>query len=319
MSGGLDKGEVVGCLAVDAALGGLGVSYRRSGTQYRIWVCPLCGPHGHDSIVVSAASGAWQCKVCGGRGDKLALVAGLAGLDIKAEFPRVVALAADLAGVGQMSGVERDRLRQRVELRGQEVERRLLARREGAIRAAPGVWQRLSRESEAGLTYLRGRGLGAAAGEVRYGRHSVCLPLWWEGAIVNVVGRRWDGGEPRVRGLDGGPTLGSFGPGLGDGDGFVVVVEGWADYLSARVLWPSRVVLGAHGCVRIPDVAQLAAVIAKRLGQGVLFVPHPDQAGHTGANDGIAQVMRAGVSEEDIEVYEPGDGDLNNELCAAVH
>jgi hypothetical protein len=93
-----------------------------------------------------------------------------------------------------------------------------------------------------------------------------------------------------------------------------VIVEGLMDWLSARVLWPTRLILGAHGAGRLPDVAEIAAPVA--VGRGVVVIPHDDDAGKRYADRAYVALVKGGVPSEDIEIgiVEAGCNDLNDEL-----
>ncbi len=136
-----------------------------------------------------------------------------------------------------------------------------------------------------------------------------------------MVGRRFDGGEPKVRGLAGCGTLGAFGNArlLHRTIGPVVVVESFADWLSARVLWPERLVLGAHGAGRLPEVATIAGELAGPAQRGLLFVPHDDDVGRRQVRRATKAAAAAGVPEEDQEVFLVGHPfkDLNDYLRGA--
>lgn len=323
MAGRLDKADVVALLSPERVLDSFGIEHHRSGSQIRTQHCPACGQRSRDAVTISASDGRWRCHAHECKGDLLAMVAGYASLDVERDFTRVLELAADIAGVLALPGRDEELAQRRAAAAARGAAERAAAEaaRARAEGGAGAIWDRLARQSDAGAAYLRERRLERAAGEVRYGRHSICLPLFdGSGTIRNVVGRRFDGGEPKVRGLASCSTLGTFGdPGrLRSTIGDLVVVEGVADYLSARVLWPERLTLGAHGAGRIPDVGELAGRLAAPAKRGVLFVPHNDDVGGRQVDRGIVAAIKAGMAIEDIEVYvlEPEWKDLNDYLRA---
>lgn len=325
MTARLDKAEVLGALGAEAVLAHFGIEFQRRGDELRCQVCPGCGPRTRrDAVAINSDTGRWCDHAHGCRGDLFDLVAGLAGLDIERDFGAVLAVAAELAGVNPVEASD-ERRRHLAELRARreaEEAARSAEREEARARAAaaaPGIWARLNRTSKAGLAYLRRRGVEAARGDVRFGRRSVCIPLRdAAGAIVNVVGRLFveDPRAPKIRGLAGCSTAGTFGD-LGKADtttGPVVIVEGLMDWLSARVLWPDRLNLGAHGAGRLPHVAELAAPLARK--RGVLLVPHADDAGQRYCDRAIAALVKGGVEMGAIQLFlvEAGDKDLNDQL-----
>lgn len=125
-----------------------------------------------------------------------------------------------------------------------------------------------------------------------------------------------DGREPKVRGLAGCPTAGTLVGALPDiaGPVTVIIVEGLADALTARLIWPDAVVLGAHGAGRMALIAGHAArrvrLVGGRLGLGC----HADDAGESATERAgraaIAVGLRLGV---DLAVIDHGDAkDLND-------
>jgi hypothetical protein len=108
------------------------------------------------------------------------------------------------------------------------------------------------------------------------------------GNLVDVRARRAEvrEGEPKIMGMPGGVTgeggelVGCYGmPHLLDAD-VGIVVEGWADYLTACMVWPDADVLGAVDAGSYPLVAgRLARSLAERgRGRLVLVVQHdPDR------------------------------------------
>jgi predicted P-loop ATPase len=77
----------------------LGLAYRREGGGAKI-SCPWHSEQNPDCSVTLGPDGTIRvhCFACGGGGDALSLIAQVRGLDIKADFKRVVQEAADLLG-----------------------------------------------------------------------------------------------------------------------------------------------------------------------------------------------------------------------------
>lgn len=297
------------------------------GRQRRARVCPACGPRSRDAVVVDTDRELWCCHVCGDGGDALAAVAGLAGLDVRRDWPRVMALAADLVGVrldeapDPRRAVERARDREhRRQLHRAELARRQAeddAARAGAIDRARALWPTLARDDERGRRYLDGRGLTAdaliAAGAVRFWPDgSPAVALHDEaGAIISVVRRLLEPGEgPKVLGPRRCPTAGTLVGRVPDiaAGAVVVVCEGVADALAASLVWPTAVVLGAHGANCYPLVAghaarRLVAVCGGRLALAV----DDDDTGRIAGERAIGAIADAGFDLAAVEVIELGD------------
>lgn len=95
----VDKRDIVAALSPTAVLDHFAVEYRRSGAELRFSICPGCGPRSRaDTVSASRETGRWKCHAHDCAGDLLAMVAGFAGVDIRRDFERVLAVAADIAG-----------------------------------------------------------------------------------------------------------------------------------------------------------------------------------------------------------------------------
>lgn len=325
--------DKVPVLAALAALGAEGVlpllriTARRSGVRFRTATCPARGgDHSRGDAVVVEETGVFHCKACQAGGDLLTFAALMLGHDPRRDFPGALAAVADLIGVEAGEADDSTRARQR----------RLLAEREAAAarrraeqqaihrRAEAGaahIWERLSTTSERGLAYLCQRRLDAAAGEVRFGRRHVCLPLRAaDGAVRNIAGRRIDGGQPKVRCLKDCRKVGyAFGDlrKLATTSGPIVVVEGLADFLAARLRWPDRLVFGADGCDCLPHVARMLALVA--VDRGLVLVPHRDAAGIGAVERATVAATAAGISADAIEIFDVAPhGDLADLWRAAA-
>lgn len=96
----VDKRDIVAALTPAAVLEHFGVAYRISGAEWRFAVCPACGARSRwDAVSCNRSTGRWRCHVHDCRGDLLSMVAGFAGVDVRADFHRVLRVAADIAGV----------------------------------------------------------------------------------------------------------------------------------------------------------------------------------------------------------------------------
>lgn len=320
--GQLDKDDVLAALSVESVLDFYAVEVDHRGRWLRGRTCPGCGEHkrGREAFAVEVEAGRFKCHKCGAGGDLLDLVALCEGLDPRRDFPRVVEMAAQIAGVSApLPDAERERRREERRVAAEARRRAEAQRRADAEARAPGVWESLRRDDARGRAYLRSRMLETVAGEVRYTERSVCLRLrQLDGRVTNIVGRRFDGAEPKIRGISGCRTFGTFGDlrKLAATSGPIVLVEGFGDYLSGRVLWPERLIIGAHGAGNLPGLAEgLAPSCIER---GLVIVPHLDDVGLRRSDEAIASLVRGGVRADQVEILDVGTvvgaTDLNDYL-----
>lgn len=322
----VDKATILEALTPSAVLARFGVEGRQRGDELRTRLCPACGPRSRDAVAINLVTGRWVDHAHGCSGDLLALVAAGAGLDIARDFVSVLTIAADIAGVVGADVSDEERTRRRDAAANAAAERAKTdrthrrERRDAAHAAATSAWERLDTRSDAGEAYLKARGLASAVrfGDVLFAPGGdVAVALYaGDGRIVNVVVRRLPGREPKVRGLADCPTAGTLVgalPELESGRD-VVVVEGVFDALTARLAWPSAVVLGAHGAGNLPKVAAAAATPVRARGGRLLLVPHADDAGErfavTAGRAALAGGMR--LHHDLIVVDLGGEKDLND-------
>jgi len=321
MAASFDKSQVLDELTTVEALAAFDIKVRRAGREWRSDECPRCGEGAKGRSKFSTDGRKFLCFSCGFKGDVLTLVGELAGIDPRHNFPAVVAAAGELAGLSPTSSsTEEERVRRKAERERRRTEEERLAaeaRREAEARA-PAVWAGLASSSEQGMEYLKTRRLEAAIADVRFSTSAICVPLWsLDGVIMNVVARRFaDGPGPKVKGLTDCSTFGCFGDPtrLASTSGPIVIVEGVCDWLSGRVLWPERLVLGAHGAGRLPDIALFVGTRAASAQRGLLFVPHRDDTGIRQVDKAIDMAFEAGMPSEDVEVLDVGapHNDLND-------
>lgn len=324
----IEAEDIRGAIAVaDYAERYLGVDLRPSGRELR-GACPLCGSNSRAPFCVR--EDVWLCHACEARGDVLSLCQAFEEID----FPTAVGRLAAISGIEAASSpleVEERQQRRRVRERARAEElRRAETERIAAEALAREAWTKIERLSTAGLDYLRQRGVESALGDVRFDdAGSVSLPLRQaDGTVTNIVRRRIDGAELKVHGMKGCGSRGVFGDlrKMGSTEGPIVIVEGVFDWLSARVLAPNRLVLGAHGAGRLPDVVQLAAEAAgdQLASRGLVFVPHKrdhEDVGERQARKAL-EVARdeLGVPPARIYVFDLGEAedvcDLNDYLRA---
>lgn len=315
----LDRDTVRAALSVHAVLAHFGIEARRTGGQLRTHACPECGERTRDAVVMNAATGLWDDKAHGCSGDLFDAIAGYADLDVARDFPAVLELAAEIAGVSaEAPRLDETKRRAVIRERATILENQRREQRESAIARATPEWLSLAPRSEAGERYLDERGVLAAlpscrftsAGEVALALHTA------DGRIVSVVRRRAPGAEPRFLGSTGCPTAGTFVdalPAIASGRD-VVLVEGMFDSLTARLAWPEAVVLGAHGAGNVEKIGAAAAKRVKLAGARLVLVPHRDEAGATAMAAAGLAAHAAGLRLRDgtLAVIDSGAKDLND-------
>jgi hypothetical protein len=304
----IDRDSVLEALRATAVLDYFGVKGRRCGREFRTRTCPACGERSRaDTVAVNVETGHWRDHAHGCSGDILALLAGLGELNVRTQFPQVLELAAQIAGVEpeNTAPVERAQRRAAAERRTAERIAEQVAedeqRRLAAIARATPQWGRMQTSSDAGEAYLRTRDVGKVAGSgvVRFddaGNVVVALHTA-DGQIVNVVRRSISNAEPKILGLKGCPTAGTFIDSIDDitCGRDVVLVEGLFDALTARLAWPDAVVLGAHGASNIPKIAAAAARRIAFAKTRLTLVPHDDEAGAAAMEQAGRLALDAGL------------------------
>lgn len=203
--------------------------------------------HSSDAFGLSQ-DGFWHCWACDQGGDLLALVAAAEGLDLRADFPRVLEISAGIAGVeasDEFGARARPAPRDRppIPLPLPIGDRILIAKRRAAF-----VWQRLYRRDEMPRCvadgYLRNRGLDvelvrehesiretplrctpeeiAKSDELHrmariYAVPALAIPVRAvsDGRMVDVRARRYEPREnqPKIIGMAGGVTIAPAEPG----------------------------------------------------------------------------------------------------------
>lgn len=311
-----NKADVRDALTVTGYAAQLGIPLRRVGSSLR-GPCPLCG--GSRRATKFCISGdKWLCHACGEGGDVFTLAMRVERCDFASAVERL-ALLAGLSPMDTMDESSRERQRAARAAQEQAQQAHNDQQRLKAEERAPAIWASLDMDSEPGRGYLASRGIRHLAGEIRYGKRCVCLPLRQaDGCITNVIGRRFDGGKPKVRGLRYAGTLGMFGDArmLDHTTGPVMLVEGVCDWMSARVLWPDRLILGAHGAKRLADITRSIAPALVERRRTLCFVPHQDRTGRRETIRAMHAAMDAGKPADSLSVFDVGDrsNDLNDYL-----
>lgn len=300
----------------------VGIELKRSGAELR-GICPFCGGTTRNPFCVRDEG--WNCVQCHENGDVITLCSLFEDITKGAAITRV----AELTGISADESVQRGPVA-KAERKAKRAEQALDRAR--ATAKAPEYWTSCERTSETGRAYLKSRGVDAVHVEVKYRhridsatneivRSSICIPLRAaNGTIINVVRRIFHGlrpNAPKTPSLKDCTTLGTFGD-LSQANlttGPVIVVEGVFDYLSARVLVPSALIIGAHGAGRWPDVVKMASLVA--LARGLILVPHLTDMNKIGAKkvtEAIDVARAAGVT--DIRRFDLASGDLNDFLMS---
>jgi len=355
----LDADEVVAALRPAAVLAHFQVEARRAGHELRTNACPSCGARSRDAVCIHAETGLWFDHAHGCQGNVLDLVAGFAGLDRRKDFPRVLAVAADIAGVSPTAVDDREVEARRAQRR-REQEAEMQRQRSSAIAArelardrAEDIWNRLFPLTRAGTLYLQTRGLEALAGRSQIVRFApvpntpetpwhrrtrklmgcgACVPVHdlADGAITNVVTRRFEvhGDESKVVALPecpkviGDRVIGTFGRWVDFRTAAldVVLVEGVADYLTATLLWPQRLVLGADGAGLLAKIVRFVGPPIAAAGRQLFLIPHADDAGerfNVAAGQAAVQAgLRAGNTLQFVDLGPHKD--LNDAHCAGA-
>jgi phage/plasmid primase-like uncharacterized protein len=307
---------------------------KRSGnTQLATSFCPHCGQLKRASVSIHRETGLWKCYHCGTGGGILALAAGYAGIDIRADFHKALGFAAAIAGIPR--GVDAEDYTQLLvesKRRREEAAAREKASRARAVARMPSTWSMLDRRSVRGESYLRGRNIDPDTLRdldlVRYhvgGDPAVALRDLVTGKIVGIQYRCLQG-DVKLICSPGSQAAGSALVGhLGDLDAhkIAVLVEGLADSLVARLLWPDAVIFGAPGAGQLEGIATaIAPAIVKRDGI-LILVPDNDEVGTKAGARAVIAAQAAGL--ELAEFAEPTDArkiliaDLGNNLADQPH
>lgn len=342
-----DRDDVLAALTLDAVLAWTGTEVCRPAVgDWHGRTCPSGIYHSHSSrafVVSPEPPHKWVCNCCGTRGDILTAIAAHAGITTRgADYPRALAIAAEIAGVPARQLTDEERAARRAAARERQAQqhREALQReqfeRAWGIEHATAYWEALPTSNTAGERYLRERGLhGAIArGLVRFDpmgewlsagvRDSIATPLLTaDGQIVNIRRRRL----PRyVHGPDGqrfsplpscisGYGLGTYVGAINDvaASRDTVLVEGFADSLTAALAWPDALVIGAQSASNLPGLGEHIATRVRRHGGRMLVVPHDDDSGIRHAEAACLVAIHEGLRlDETLVIVNLRAPDLND-------
>lgn len=326
----IDLDEVRSALSTRAVLDFYGWSVKKSGDELESKACPQRSDHSRRAFVMNSNTGRWQCFPCGTAGDLFDFIAAAERLSTADDFPRVLAKAAEIAGVGPSTLTADEKRARRAEWqqRRREAEDRereeRRARDAAAVPTATAHWASLLTGHPRGYAYLVERGVDEIveiwSDTIRFDPHhagSPALALYSrDGEIRNVVARRVpELGEPKTPGLPACPTAGTLINAVCQIEPTrdVVLTEGLMDSLTARLAWQSAIILGAHGAGNLPKIAKLAAPVIAAAKTRMLVVPHRDRRGYETALQACSLAVEAGLDPRrgSLVVVHHGAKDLN--------
>lgn len=278
---------------------------RRGRVQWSVQLCPSCGQRSRGSVSIHAESGLWKCFHCEAHGGLFDLIAGYAAIDVKKDFHRVLHLAAVIAGVPHgvddedyVKLLEEHRARRAEQIAAEEARR-------ARIRARmPSTWALLDRRSVAGERYLRERCLDPETlrsyDAVRYSRlgdPAVQLRDLGTGDVTGIQYRMLKG-DSKLTAQPGSQSSGACLLGrVADLEKIrlAVIVEGLADTLAARLIWPDAAVFGAPGAEQLESIGTtVGSAVVRRRGV-LLIVPDNDKIGDRNTARAIVAAEDAGL------------------------
>ena len=304
--------EVAERLIVKALMLKYGVRFRKGGGRNELesQECPHRSDHGTHAFRFNEKLKRWQCFACNTKGDAFGYVAAMEGLDVKRDFPRVLEIAAQIAGVMPSTTPPEERERRMAELRAVRAQRERAEQAASetedarAIATASAYWDALPARHPAGEMYLDRRGITGGHivrlnGRLRFdradapsrdnwssdGSPSLALHDLRDRGIAGVVRRRLPAvidADPRgvkapsLTGCKGSGTMAYKLAEIDTGQD-AVVTEGIADTITAMVAWPDAAVLGANGTGTLPTVLKAVAERVRAAGGRMLVVPHADE------------------------------------------
>jgi hypothetical protein len=272
------------------------------------------------AFTMNRETGMWTCYACPPvdtrpfGGDLLRLIAECQNLTTAGEdFSRVLAIAAEIAGVtaAPISAEERTRRQRDREAREAkqrqeraEEQRRLLTT---SIEQAGPYWNQLSGHHPPAQQWLTERGVSPAIdmGLVRFDlsdNGSIAMPLYADdGQIVNVIRRRLPAFAPtkddRFRPISGLFAKGTYVNSISDVEPGrdLVLSEGFFDAITAAIAFRPAMAIGARSASDLATITRAVAPKIKDSGARLLIVPHRDNGGFSGALAACEEALAAGL------------------------
>lgn len=295
----IDAGDIKDAVTPDEYLTDCGHELKFNGRDWR-GPCPICGgSDGATKFVVTDVL--WHCKGCGEGGDIISLYEKLNSCT----FSQAIKALGTKYGVCDSTAHEQAEKHKTRKKKSAAKRKKQLDEMDENACTARALWDKLSAPEGQSFAYLSSRGVHNLEG-VRATERSVVLPLYdFTGVVINCVGRFLQPGTgPKVMGVEGCSTLGTFGNFREQVKGKprvqFVLVEGFFDYLSAVELFggPDTCVIGAHGCVNMPSIC---AMVAHKIGTGgIRLFPHNDAEGMAAAQKARQALKDNGVPPERV-------------------
>jgi len=326
MTAQLDIEEIRRALTTRDVLEHYQWSTKKSGRDLESKACPQRPDHSRRAFVITPRNGRWYCHACGFGGDLFTFIGQVERID----FPAVLERAAEIAKVipSTIPDAERAERHTRWKREREEEERRetaeLAARNAAAVPKATAHWDSLPTKHSRGVDYLFERRVGGVVqfqDTVRFDPSrggSPAIALYSsKGEIRNVVARQVpELGEPKAPGLRACPSAGTLINAVSqiETGRDVVITEGVIDSITARLAWPSAIVLGAHGWANLPKIVTVAAPRIREAKTRLVLVPHQDHFGFQGALEAAEIAINAGLSirRGTLVVIKTGAKDLND-------
>jgi hypothetical protein len=342
-----DADQVRDALRAAAVLDHYGWNVRGRGRNVQSSRCPNAEHDNPRALVMNVEDGTWQCWPCRGAGrdphggNLIGFIAAVEQLATNgADFGKVLAIAADIAGVLPTTGgvyvdpgLRREAQRRRLEEHRARLAEQKREKRERSIPIATAYWEQLARRHPAGEAYLAERGVLEVLerGLVRFDGELGGAPALAIHAsdrrIVNVARRqlpaRCPSKDKRFLTLGGCVGLGTYIGALADvrAGVDVVVTEGFFDALVAACAFPLCAIVGARDAAGMDEITPHIARRAHQVGARMFLVPHRDKAGLGALRKACSHARAAGLrlsgEAPTLHVFFPqGAGDLADAWAA---
>ena len=278
---------------------------RRGNAQWSVQICPQCGQLKRGSVSIHAETGLWQCHHCNARGGIFDLVAGYACIDAKQDFQRTLGIAATIAGVPHgIPDEDYATLLEEHRARRAEQSAAEAARRDRIRARMPLIWKSLDRRHATGEGYLRGRNIDPdflfERDAVRYSRLGDPAVRLHDLATGNLTGIQYRmlSGDSKLLAHPGSQTTEASLLGRLahlEKTRVAIIVEGLADTLVAKMLWPDAAAFGAAGAAQLEIIAaSVGTAVAQQRGI-LLIVPDNDEVGIKNTARAVIAATAAGL------------------------